>query len=686
MTQFKTQAVTLLAATLWICRYSAALVWGQYSDQYTDRYSKPSYGASASSGETASYLPLPANRSGYSHSGSALGKLSDQGYDDLAEYSPVYSTTGTYRKPQDLLSLDSSSALICTWNTGEFYWLDLNTGEVSAVFQDVKRRWQRMLKLDDHTIAVTDLAEHAVIVFHHQDRKFTQIASLPTPGHPHSLYWDSTSGTLYVSGQWSQRLYRFSAESRTHRNEHVGISTEVGDQATTVRNTADPHQTTVDWSIWKQLPAVDLGLHGGVIGGLPKHKVLVTIDAFGGDFAVWDISEPADQPMRQLNRSTLTGHNVTGFATSDDEQWVVFPFQLLNPETYSVQGDITWGGLISNNLRWVQTQRLLTKQDTEVIKQGKFVPLGQVGNGAGDPTSLQLGPNALISVTLGGIDRVAVGRRDVPKFQQFQVGLHPIDSLFTSSGEQLWVLSEFSDSLTRIDLTTEQIQHIPLGELRQPTLEERGERLFFHSALAHDGWMSCHSCHSRGHTSGHLNDNTSDGSLGTPKRILSLLGQATTAPYSWTGEMKELELQVLNSIQSTMATDFQISRSTVDAITAYIRTLPPPPSVQSARAIAPDSQLIEQGHALFQALSCTNCHAGADYTSPASYDVGLVDQRGLREFNPPSLVGVSQRERSLLHDGQANSIEQLFSVHKHQLTKPLSQAELKSLVAFLSSL
>jgi cytochrome c peroxidase len=274
------------------------------------------------------------------------------------------------------------------------------------------------------------------------------------------------------------------------------------------------------------------------------------------------------------------------------------------------------------------------------------------------------------------------------------VGLHPVASVFSSDGKRLYVLNEFSDSVTQVDLSTEQTKDLPLGPLREPTLAERGERLFFHSALAHDGWMSCHSCHSRGHTSGQLNDNTSDGSLGTPKRILSLLGQAETAPYSWTGEVAELELQVLNSIQSTMATDFQISKQTVDAITAFVRTLPAPPSLKAARG--GDTQQLDtqqlvrtdsaKGRELFEQLSCVNCHAGNQFTVAGQFDVGIEDQRGQKEFNPPSLIGVSQRSRSLLHDGRATSVRDVIGKYEHQLPRKLTEAELNLLVEYLAGL
>ena len=44
--------------------------------------------------------------------------------------------------------------------------------------------------------------------------------------------------------------------------------------------------------------------------------------------------------------------------------------------------------------------------------------------------------------------------------------------------------------------------------------------------------------------------------------------------------------------------------------------------------------------------------------------MGLKDEVGHHEFNPPSLRGVSNRD-SFLHDGRAGSLEDVFVKEKH---------------------
>jgi len=115
------------------------------------------------------------------------------------------------------------------------------------------------------------------------------------------------------------------------------------------------------------------------------------------------------------------------------------------------------------------------------------------------------------------------------------------------------VANTFSDSISIVDVASAKIAgQIALG--MQPPLSkaERGELLFYDARLSHDGWFSCHTCHPDGHTTSLLNDNQSDGSFGTPKRILTLRGVGDTGPWAWNGSMPDLERQVRTSIEKTM--------------------------------------------------------------------------------------------------------------------------------------
>src|SRR4029077_11262463 len=138
---------------------------------------------------------------------------------------------------------------------------------------------------------------------------------------------------------------------------------------------------------------------------------------------------------------------------------------------------------------------------------------------------------------------------------------------------------------------------VSLGTQPELTIADQGERLFYDGRLSHDGWMSCHSCHTDGHSNGLLNDNLGDGAFGAPKRVLSLLGVGRTGPWAWNGEMHDLEAQIKKSVETTMRGRSPRDEQ-VQALAAFLKTLPVAPSIDSSDHVDPDS--IARGKALFE--------------------------------------------------------------------------------------
>ncbi len=92
-----------------------------------------------------------------------------------------------------------------------------------------------------------------------------------------------------------------------------------------------------------------------------------------------------------------------------------------------------------------------------------------------------------------------------------------------------------------------------------------------------------------------------------------------------------------------------------------------------------------RGSDVFESRGCSDCHRPPTYTTADVYDVGLVDEKGERYFNPPSLRGVSQRH-SFLHDARSASLEGVLKQHPTPGGPPLSEIERADLLRFLESL
>jgi cytochrome c peroxidase len=259
-------------------------------------------------------------------------------------------------------------------------------------------------------------------------------------------------------------------------------------------------------------------------------------------------------------------------------------------------------------------------------------------------------------------------------------------------GKLSFIADTFGDAVMVVDVEKCQtIASISLGPMPSLSPQERGELLFFDGRLSVEGWMSCHSCHTDGHTNGLLSDTLGDGSYGAPKRIPTLRGVGDTAPWAWNGSMERLEDQVSQSIRTTMHGSRPSSRQVADLI-AYLRSLTPPPLPQPLSSLggrgARDEGVkdaVRRGAAQFQTRGCVRCHAAPTYTTPKTYDVGLEDELGKKLFNPPSLRGV-RHGVTFFHDGRATSLREVFSRYHHQIPADMPRKELDDLLTFLHSL
>lgn len=287
-------------------------------------------------------------------------------------------------------------------------------------------------------------------------------------------------------------------------------------------------------------------------------------------------------------------------------------------------------------------------------------------------------------VCLAGVDEVAITASPDQGPRRIVVGRRPTAVTPGPDGSVVYVADSLDDTVSVVEIQSGLLAAtISLGPRPELTVALRGQRLFYSAKLSHDGWMSCHSCHSDGHTNNLLSDTLGDGTYGAPKRVPSLLGVTATGPWTWTGSMTRLEDQIRKSIATTMH-GTKLSESQVAELTAFLATLAPP-SRRMTGAGPPDSAAAVHGREVFEERKCQMCHVSPEYTSPGRYDVGLRDEVGNREFNPPSLQGVSSRD-SFLHDGRARSLEAVFQKGKHPRGLALSPQEVADLVAYLKAL
>ncbi|MCO6457562.1 MAG: hypothetical protein J5I93_19855 [Pirellulaceae bacterium] len=403
---------------------------------------------------------------------------------------------------------------------------------------------------------------------------------------------------------------------------------------------------------------------------LPDERRLLVADAFGGRLAVVDVAAERVERVRQLD-----AHNLRGLALSGDGRTLYLTHQSLDSSAWTDRDDVHWGILMTNALHGVPVESLL-RGEGDPLRDAWIERLGQVGRAAGDPGPVWLDHQGRLAVALSGVGEVSVTGGSYA--QSVAVGSRPVALCVV--GDLLLAANHLDDSVSVIDLGEGQVvRTISLGPAPELTASQRGERLFFDARLSHDRWMSCHSCHSEGHTIERLSDTLGDGGYGAPKRILSLLGTGRAGPWAWNGSSESLEDQIQKSVRSTMH-GAELSADQVRDLVAYLHTLEPPPPPRPVK-----SAEVELGRQVFQREGCQQCHRPPTYTSAGVYDVRLTDRLGARRFNPPSLLGVGQRDL-LLHDGLATSLEQVILELRHPAGRSLDPDDARALLEFLRSL
>lgn len=413
---------------------------------------------------------------------------------------------------------------------------------------------------------------------------------------------------------------------------------------------------------------------------LPGDEQVIVFDSFGGRLAVVELATG-----KIVLERDFPGHAVRGLVLSPDRQMLLASHQMLNPDAHVNKSDIHWGLLMSNDLRWMKLDSLLT-EESEIYAGGRVHPLGLPGRGGGDPAGVAMTADGTVVVCLGGVNQVMIGTKDDLSLRPVNVGRRPTAVTLSHDGTLAIVANTFDDSLSVVDIASRRVTAmIPLTVPRERTLVERGEELFYDARFSHEGWMSCHSCHTDGHSNFTRNDNLSDGGFGAPKLVLSLLGRNGTAPFAWNASAGDLPSQIRSSIHKTMQSDDEaVPDDEIAALAAYLESLPSPPSAEQLRGSA-DPAASARGRALFEQHDCAKCHAPPTYTAPTLEAVGLKDEVRAERFNPPSLLGIGQRD-ALLHDGRARSIEDVFLKYRHPLDQEWSAQEARDLSAFLRSL
>jgi len=554
------------------------------------------------------------------------------------------------------LTHNGAQLLVANSRSGSLSKIDLTSDRII-------REWQVGVGLSDmayirkhRQILLTDEEQHSLITldWNSSSSHWDKRTELPVAKDPQHIALHPHKKITAIASRWSHRLTLLE-------------STETQDQT----------------SSWKTTDVIDLPFAPGKMTFVPEQNGLLIADAFNGMLALFDLGKKSIRTVSHFQINNIANLSLTRDA---DQTTVWISGESLNSYATTFNPEVTWGVLMDNQVRAIPLTDLLNPTRSP-IQMGTVYGMGDETGPGGDPNAVLIRKNGTLITALGGVDRVAFRPQLASNYtHRIQVGDRPIDMVITTDESSLYVANQFSDSISVIDLNeTRLLKNISLGP--QPTLtdSDKGERLFFDASLSLRGWYSCHSCHTDGHTTGLLNDNLGDDHFGSPKRILTLLGAASSPPFSWLGKMENLESQIAKSLDKTMLH----KGSTTDKaafIARYLETLEAPPSLITSRSET-DRELFEEGHQVFHREGCQECHKPPYYTTAETYNVGLTDTAGNQAFNPPTLLGISHRG-TFFHDNSASTLEEVLFDRQHPepRERPLPAQERHALIHFLNSL
>lgn len=559
-----------------------------------------------------------------------------------------------FRGPVALALLDDGKLLLtANRRSGSISVIDTAADRVTGDVSIGKKLSDLVAVPGRDLLLATDEEAHEVILVLRKDRTLSVAARLPVAAYPVSIAVNRAGTRCFVASLWTRRLSVIDLVKSGAGNETDSLSVS--------------KIISMPFAPRKQL-----------VANSPDERLIVA-DAFGGRVAVVDMARGEIDHVREL-----PAHNIRGLALNSDGSRLLVSHQILNPLARTTPDDVHWGMLMGNVVRSLKLRNVLgNEKDIDVLKECVVHPVGEAGNAAADPAQIALVAKGLIAIALAGVGEVGLLSEDDSNMRRVAVGGRPAALVVSPDGRHVYAADELRDTVSAVNVAAATKRaEISLGPQPGLTLADQGERLFYDGRLSHDGWMSCHSCHTDGHSNGLLNDNLGDGAFGAPKRVLSLLGVGRTGPWAWNGQMQDLEAQIRKSVETTMRGRSPKDEQ-VQALAAFLKTLPAAPSVDCSENVEPDS--IAHGKSLFETRRCTRCHVPPEYTSSATYDVGLKDEFDYSKFNPPSLRGVGQRDE-LFHDNRAKSLGDVLTRFKHQLDEELPARDLADLLAFLRSL
>jgi len=555
--------------------------------------------------------------------------------------------------------------------------------------------------------------------------------------HPFGLALSPDESLLYVSNRWDDNVSVVDmARMAVTRSIPVGVDPHglVTDPAAKwlyVANMATDDISVVDTAASKEIKRLEAGRFPFGIAFSPDYRYVYVSNQLSLpvpfrtpsvlELTVIDAKRQVVAGRRQLF-STVIGQ---GLSVSPDNRFVVVALELpknLLPETQVYQG-------------WMVTHGFAV---VETGPRGRvaYLLLDEVNLYYADPYGLTFSPDGkrlyisssgvnevsvldmdkvskLLEATDGKIkvsdEAIAVYARNLGLSSEYVIGRiitqnNPKGIVASPDGRWLYIANRLSDSIQIVNCGNNQVEAVlDLGGPKIETELRHGERLFNYSSISFQKQLSCNTCHPENHLDGLVYDIVAP-EEGIGRSLVdnrTMRGIAETGPFKWSGKNPTIARQDGPRAAQLFFRSHGFEQDDLKAITHFIESLP----LRKSRYAPPDGRLNEfqkRGKLMYEraytkdgryipvANRCLTCHANPYYTDKQSHDVGTQaysDDSG--EFDTPQ-IGDTYETAPFLHDGRANTLEEIWTMHNpgdtHGVTNDMAKENLNDLIEYIKTL
>lgn len=563
-----------------------------------------------------------------------------------------------------------------------------------------------VLSKDESWLATVNQTSHSVSLLRSSDGRI--LAELPIGERPVAIALHPNGTDLLATCSHSGTLHFL----RVQGNRLEPIDTlDLGFQPHGIAVTPDGALAYVALTDADCVAIIDLETRALVetisVGRWPRYLAL---SGDGTRLAVGTSGDRGISLVDTVARKLITidrfvGLNIGHMQLSHDGESVYFPWMVYrrNPIT---DRNIRQGWVMASRLGRVHFDKGQRREALSLDPPGEAVadPFGValtsdeahlVISSSGTHELILLKTHRLPFTERGSTDHIDPSlHSDEERFARVHVGGRPMGIRIAKDNDRVFVANYLDNTVQVVSLRSRSVvATFPIGGSAEPSLERRGEAIFFDAKRSLDQWYSCHSCHYDGGTNAVTMDTMNDGTAFTFKTVLPLYHVDQTGPWTWHGWQYDFLGAMNHSLKTTM-----LGKPPTDddarALAAYLASLKPAPNPWMPKVsdeTSDEADAIERGKAIFHGAkgACVQCHQGPFYSQEETHELGLEsNDDAYQGFNTPSLTGTF-RKVLFLHDGRASSLEQLLrGPHAPERVEgnPLTEQELSDLIAYLKTL